>query len=407
MKKRISSIWRKIKQIDGSVELFLIAFGGGIVANCLTGLKGYRALDEETLQRGASLLVIVISLAIIPEAYSYGLRSSWTHWKSRVGRVLFWLTFGLAIRAGMVAGVAILLGLHSPWQVAGGLLATDPAGVAISLSFQEPVHFAPLFWQMSIESQLNDAGGLVVYEIAKGKDFGTAGIEVLYSILTGFLLAVVQILLRQGRRLRKNAKVEIALTIWLYLAFIAIIGIPYQLSIILISCIASFFADLAQALPILPENREEADEEDLKIHEYWEFLSAYALGFILALVVFLVPWVEFFTNSKALLAALALLGTVVASRFATEYGLRAVFWLLKKEWGVRYGLEAALVNSVAGCTILGIPMFVAIEQGVHGDYFAASTMMMAIGMSLIFIPFTVKTIDRGEKKHSGEPPEEL
>lgn len=373
--------------------MYLLAVALGFLMDQTTGQRGYRFYEPEQVQHWALILQITVALAIIPEAYASGFRSSWQRWLSwRFMNLLFWLTVGLAVRAVALYMVADRLHMHNPLAVAGGMLATDPAAVGLALGLVQGQYLAPLFWQLTAESLLNDAIGISVYGVASGQDLSTALTSVGNTIILALGLAGAQTATRLFvRKTWESASAEVFTVMVINLAFVWV-GITYHFSLILLTAVSSLTADLFEYY--LPRPNKAVDEE---LHHTWESLSQFGFALILGVVTFLTPWRYIVMEVEVLQAGSILLATVIVSRLAVSFGKRGLWFVFTKRWGREYGLEGAVVNSAAGVPMLGVPAIVALELGGHGDVFAGSSILAAVAFSWIFIPLGVLVIQRSEK----------
>lgn len=375
-----------------SIGVYFLALVLGFFLALATGEKGYHLLNQETIHQVAKGLEILVAIAIIPEGYANGFGNGVNHWKSsRVLKLTFWLTLGIVPRAGLLFLAATLLGMENPLAVAGGMLATDPAATAVVLGFMEPQYLASMFWQMAVESQLNDAIGIAVYGLAEGQTLNIALLVVGKTIVGGLILALAQTAVRLLVRRTGSALFELISVLGVYAGALWI-GVNEGLSLIGMAAVASISADYFTGR--LPEFHE---AESHKLHLMWEWLNKVLSAILMFTVVFLTPLVD--VSHGEWTAAAVLLTTVIVSRGIVEFGYRGLLRVTTGKWGHRYGLGAGLVNWSAGSTMLGVPSIVALALASHGDTYAASSMLIAVTLSMVIIPLAIVVIQRVEVEH--------
>lgn len=381
-----------------SIFYGMFTFAGVALNALFMAWAGYHSFNAAEVIMAAKLLEAVISLSIAPEGYAYGLQSARHHWANRWGKLLFWLTIGLFLRAGMLYVVASGLGLEHPNAVASGMLATDPAGVSLALGFSQPTYLQGMFWQLAIESQLNDAAGIAAYGIFVEHEGWHVGRILLETAGAGGLLAFFQTAIRLlVRRSNGAAKYELPAVMAAYLVFIAL-GISRHHSLILMSATASILADrLGEGIHLHDEIKE-------KIHHQWERVNFLGLGAILFLVAFMAPFASM--HGRILFNGFVLMMSVGMSRAMVEYGKRIILHLWKGKPGDVYGYAAGAVNWLAGWTMLGVPVIIALLTGSDGDFTTGDSMYAAVVLSVFIILPTVISIPAVEKwaaRHIEQP----
>ncbi len=362
----------------------------GLLLN-IAGL-GFSTSSEHTFEMMAQAITFLVAVAIIPEAYANGFATARVHWAKRGLKMFFWLTIGLVVRAFAVYFAAMAIGLHSPLGVASGFLATDPAAVGLSLGLVEAKYLLGLFWQLTVESLLNDAIGITVYEVAAGSSMQIALTIVRDTLLLAGVLALVLTLVRTAlRRARWSVGVEVGLTLGIYVAFF-VFAIFQGLSLILLSAVGTILFDFVDEIMRVPQA---SNRHGLK-HTY-EWMNKILLAVLLMAVTTMFPLDAI---GKVWFGSLVLIFAVAGSRFLVSWGKRllAKNLLPGPNHGHEYGMEVVPVQTGAGTSLLGVPTIVALELAAHGYTLDAQTMLIAIMMSWVFIPLTVMAIKSVERK---------
>ncbi len=378
---------------------YLTCLGWAMFIALLAGIDGYHNMAG--LNGWAKALEALVAVTIIPEAYATGFRAAWAYWSSRRAiALLFWLSLGLAATGVAVAITARWLGLESPNGVAAGLLATDPAAVGLALGLVKGSHLLGLFWQMTVESILNDAVGISVYGWAQGQAVSEAVRVVGYTITTGLMLSFAQVVVQLvSRKLRRSSIVELNLVLATNVAFV-IYGMQHEMSLILLTGVGSLTTNaLGAFLPTVSEHRAH------ELSHQWERLNQFGLGAILVVVMFLAPVRTIFTTPSVIGAGLALLAAVSFSRMLVDFGHKAVLKALLARRGHAFAVEEATVNWLCGSTRLGVPSIVAIHLAAHGHTADANAMFAAILFSGAFVPLGVWVIQHVEAHFACENPE--
>lgn len=373
--------------------LFIGCALAGLWMNIAMGFSGYHQLSVDQVLLLSTVLEATIAISIAPEGYAYGLHSSRHHWISRWSKLLLWLTVGLITRALMLYVVGYYFALEHAGEMAAGMLATDPAGVSITLAFAEPVHLQAMFWQMAVESQLNDAAGIAAYGLVVGHGWGVL-VTLIETIGAGLALAFVQTLARRLLRHNGSTRLELPVVLVCYGVFIAW-GISREWSLILLSATASIVADFWEHRIHLEEELKE------KILHQWEWINSLGLAIILGLVAFIMPWTSF-ANRQVVTIAVALVLTVALNRGMMEFGYRVLHHRHTGQPGHEYGYKAALVNWLGGVSLLGVPSIIALRIFESGDALTADSMLIAVALSLVVIPPTVLLINWVERTTGGE-----
>ncbi len=370
--------------------LYLSGLAWALFITLIVGIDGYHNLPG--LEGWALTLEAMVAVTIIPEAYGTGFRSAWQYWSSRRAIALvFWLTLGLAVTGVAVAITAHYLGFENPRAVSAGLLATDPAAVGLALGLVEGKHLLGLFWQMTVESILNDAVGISVYGWAQGQTVVEAMTVVANTVVAGLLLAAVQLVVQLvSRKLKASAIVELNIVLAANVVFVAY-GMQHHMSLILLTGVGSLTTNaLGAFLPTVTSHRAE------ELRHYWERLNQFGLAAILVVVTFLAPVRTIFTSKQVMVAAIALLVAVSFSRLLVDFGHKAVLKALLARRGHAFAVEEATVNWLCGSTRLGVPAIVAMHLASHGDRLAADAMFATILLSGAFVPLGVWIIKHVE-----------
>ena len=364
----------------------------------MIGIDGYHNI--EGTKAWALALEALVAVTIIPEAYATGFRSAWQFWSSRRAiALMFWLTLGLAVTGLAVGITAHYLGFENPRAVAAGLLATDPAAVGLALGLVEGKYLLGLFWQMTVESILNDAVGISVYGWATGQSIGEAMHVVVNTLIAGLLLAASQVVVQLvSRKLRLSAIMELNLVVATNVIFVTY-GMRHHMSLILLTGVGSLVTNaLGAFLQTVSIHRAE------ELRHYWERLNQFGLAAILVMVTFLAPIRTIFTSLDVILAGAALLAAVSFSRAIVDFGHKSVIKALLARKGHAFAIEEATVNWLCGSTRLGVPAIVAMHLASHGDMQAADAMFATIILSGAFVPLGVWVIQHVEKHHNAENP---
>jgi hypothetical protein len=224
-----------------------------------------------------------------------------------------------------------------------------------------------------------------------------AEIAVMETLLLAVLLAVGQTLARYfvRRRADYNPSQEVFATLVVSVLFV-MVGISMEFSLILLTAVGSLLADWMEKF--VPDPSTEQEEE--LIHS-WEILNQFGLAVILGLVISSMPWAEL-KDPLILRAGLLMLLVIIASRFGVSFVMRSVIYLRTKQFGHKYSLAGAWVESLAGVPRLGVPSIVAFELLKEGDKFGGTAMLATIVLSAVFIPLGVIVIQRVEKHHGSK-----
>lgn len=377
---------------------YLLAIMTGLIFNIIGGNgEGFHLFNEEATHVIANVMTMLVSMAIIPEAYANGLFTKIHHWTKRGLKLFFWLSIGLVIRAFAVYYVSVWFGFENPLAVSGGLLATDPAAVGLALGMVKAAYLDAMFWQLTVESLLNDAVGISVYGVSQGQSLAEALMIVYHSVLLAIGLALSQTVARKWLRATKQHDTyEIPVILGMHAVAFGL-ATHWKLSLILVVAVAQILGDWLDEIFKVGSATE-------SIYHNWERLNNGLLAVLLGIAAFMIPvhavYMDLQSGGKILLAGLSLLIAVGVSRFVVELATRVLgkFVFRNGKWGHDHGWEVLPVNTLAGWTMLGVPTIVALELGSHGHMFDASAMLVAIGLSWLFIYPTVKVIETVENQ---------
>lgn len=378
-----------------TIGIYIIAPVVMLLANhFLRGGQGIGALSHEELEATLFTAYHLIAWTIWPEARSTGFWSGVHWWRQRSMKTLMWLTAPLALRGVSIYIAASVLDLDHPTIVAGALVATDPAAVGLALGLVgEARYLAGMSWQLTVESLYNDVIGLFVIGIGIGLTGAMLGAMVLMSILYGLILAIALALVAEILRVAGLARrLEVPLLSVVMLAALYFLSIQGSVSPLFVSVIAASGFDVLDAVVL----RNPINGDRHHITHQWEWANRLGLAGILGLYGWLLPLASI--NGTVFMGSLALLASIVATRFLSAYGEERGQPIVDNESGFVYGNEVNKLIWLAGSTCLGVPMLGAIELYVKGDSLAGSMVFTTIGLSLLLIPVTVLMFVRTEQK---------
>lgn len=377
--------------------LFMTGLLVAAAVNFVQGGIGYKGVDDIlTWRHGLEGLIAVVVFYV---AYLAGFGTEWANWKSRRAVALvFWLTLGLGVTGVAVAITSTWLGFKNPAAVAAGLLATDPAAVDLALGLVEGRYLAGLFWQMTVESILNDAIGISAYGWASGQTIQEALFIVWSSMLTGLAMAVSMLAALFGwRRMRGSAIGEGNMLVAMSGMFV-IYGLLHHLGLILLTGIGGFVLNgMKKWLPANNLGRQHA------LDHYWEKVNHYGLTAIIAVVVLMAPLKTIFSSGRVVVGGIALIIAVGISRLMADFGYKAFLRALNGR-GYIIAVDEAMVNTICGTTRLGVTTIVALLVAHDGDTYAADCMFAAVIYSWVFVPMGVAIIKSVELHAASEDP---
>ncbi len=378
-----------------TIGIYIIAPVVMLIANrLLQSGQGIGALSHDQLETMLFTAYQLIAWTIWPEARSSGFWSGVHWWRQRSMKTLMWLTAPLALRGVSIYIVASLLGLEHPLIVAGALVATDPAAVGLALGLVgEARYLAGMSWQLTVESLYNDVIGVFVIGIGIGLTGALLGVMILMSIVYGLGLAIVLAIVAELLRVSGLARyLEVPILSIVMLAALYYLGLQGSVSPLFVSVIAASGFDVLDAVAL----RNPVNGDRHRITHQWEWANRLGLAGILGLFGWLFPLSNI--NGTVIVGSLALLGSIVITRFLSAYGEERGQPIVDNDSGLTYGPEVNKLIWMAGSTCLGVPMLGAIELYLKGDVVAGSMVFTTIGLSLLLIPVTVLMFVKTERE---------
>lgn len=388
------------------VNIFIFEFNGIAVA----------AEKWEWVHKLPLLLVMFVSIGITTEAGLNGLHSAREHWDTLGKRLLVLLTLALALRGAAIYLVCkVLFDLEYSGLIASGLTATDPAATGIALTLSKgnkvanaaaPVvqSMSPLFWMLAVESMLNDAEGLLLFEVAKGTSFTDIalilGRTAVFTLALAFTSAGARWSIRfwvfDWKLLQPHSRlepyVETCINFAIYSIFIFWIGGELTLALIGMVAVAAIIADR-----ILHKFQQEVDYTN---HEHVrevlnDFWNNWGLSLVFGTVLAFMPFREIFWDFKIIGYSLAILAAIIVARSAFEFSsvmYPETKWVSQKSW------FEAWVSTFASVCLLGVPSIVGFEMYLEGHTHDALVVLSAVMFSWFSVPFTVWLIQYAERK---------
>ncbi len=389
------------------LRTILLALGLGLAANtALFQLSGIKEAQEmwsfaNNLPKG---LEVLVALGILTEAQLNGGHSAREHWSTLWRRLLVLLVVALALRGAAIYVVAWLFDVEEPWQLATGLTATDPAAIGIALSMVKTGNgsrsvLEGVFWLLAVESMLNDAEGLIAFNIAKGTGFADIGVVLLNTSLLALGLAWAVTGARWSVRFwlsvsgRPEPYIEVALVATIYIGFV-VLATETGASIIGMVAIAALLAD--KTLHMIQQEVEYPRHQHTreKMYDLWNNLG---LAAVFGTVVAFMPFREILTDRMTIIVSLAVLGAILVARLGFE-----LFGVLYRERRNIPGQEWAEVgvSTLASVSLLGVPSIVGFEMYIHGHNEVALVALGSVVFSWITVFVTVPFIQAMERRYS-------
>lgn len=383
------------------LKFLIVALMVGVVLNGimfqLEGISEAHAWSwVHHLPKGLEALV---AIGILTEATLNGAHQKKEYWKSRARQLGYLLVFTLGLRLVFIYFAATAVGgLEEPAQIAGGLTATDPAATGISLSLVNAADnaFDAIFFTLSVESMVNDAEGLVAFNIFKDPGYHLIWAVAVTVLLAGFVAASDGYARWKIRRSgwAHVARIETISVLAIYISGLTM-GVLLGASLIGLAAVAGIIGDfVVHDLPHEAGYRAHEHERE-RLNDLWNNVG---LSAVFGVVVLFLPWRQILGDWEVIQAALTILLAIFTSRVIGE-GM----WLVlrskkvtRRTWG-----EAAISSQAAVC-MLGVPSIVGFEMYLSGHHHDGIVVLAAVMLSWLTVATTVPFIGWANRNVSSE-----